>query len=791
MKIAIVAPCPVPYTIGGAEKMWWGLQREINTNTPHQAEIIKLPAKEHSFWELIDSYEAFSKLDLSGFDLIISGKYPAWMVSHPRHICYMQHRLRGLYDCYHYNNLPERYETTHPELLAIQALLDTTRTRASLPEVFSRLRALRYQHDLPSDVFGFPGSFIKQVLEYLDGTGLGSGEIESYYAISKTVANRSSYYPREAAVRVLYPPSNLEEFRCGEFNYIFTASRLDGAKRIHLLVEAMKFVESDVELRIAGEGTDRARLEAAANGDPRIHFLGFRSDADLIEDYANALAVAFLPQDEDYGLITIEAMMSGKAVLTTHDSGGPTEFVQHGVTGLCVDPAPEQLAAAIERVAKDRVAAQRMGAAGRKRVSSITWKNTVEALLKGRATPSKRRRTTKRGTRKLTVATTFGVTPVRGGGQARIFHLYKNLAPEFETELITLGRFNEPPFVGEVAPGVREIRIPKSDKHTEAENNISAEVEWFSITDVVFPELAHLTPAYLEALERSARDAEAVIASHPYPLAAIEAVTDKPLWYEAQDVEYMLKGAVVPKTPRGLSIVEEVRRIEQRCCEKAALIMACSEADRDQFIQLYSTDAAKMRIVPNGVDSTETPFVARARARELKREFGLSEEFLALFIGSWHQPNLDAVEVILSLAEEQPDVQFLVLGSSCAAFAGRSRPANVGFFGVVDDDTKALVIGAADLALNPMRNGSGTNLKMLDYAAAGVPILSSRMGLRGLDLRPGRDVFVTPLEQFAAGIGRVRQTPATALQKMTLRARRRAEMQFDWRNISRRFLATL
>ncbi|HSH39759.1 MAG TPA: glycosyltransferase, partial [Chthoniobacterales bacterium] len=113
------------------------------------------------------------------------------------------------------------------------------------------------------------------------------------------------------------------------------------------------------------------------------------------------------------------------------------------------------------------------------------------------------------------------------------------------------------------------------------------------------------------------------------------------------------------------------------------------------------------------------------------------------------------------------------------------------FFGVVDDETKALVISAADLALNPMRNGSGTNLKMLDYAAAGVPILSSRMGLRGLDFRAETDVFVTPIEEFAAGIERVRQTSATVLQTMTLRARQRAEMQFDWRNISRRFLAAL
>ncbi|HSH39692.1 MAG TPA: glycosyltransferase family 4 protein, partial [Chthoniobacterales bacterium] len=724
MKIAIVAPCPVPYTIGGAEKMWWGLHREINRNTSHQAEIVKLPTKEHSFWDLVESYEAFSKLDLSGFDLVISGKYPAWMISHPRHICYMQHRLRGLYDHYHFNKLPDRYTTESHELLVLQRLLDEPPSRDRLEEVFSMLRSLRYRSELPADAFQFPGSVIKQIVEYLDGVGLHRDAIENYYAISKTVANRASYYPRGAAVEVIYPPSNLDRFHCGAFDYIFTASRIDGAKRIALLAEAMQFVNADIDLRIAGEGPDRPRIEELARRDPRIKLLGFRSDAELIDDYANARAVAFLPFEEDYGLITIEAMMSGKPVLTTTDSGGPTEFVRNRETGICVAPDPAELGTAIQWLATHKDDAQRMGRRARDQVRPITWKNAVARLLSGRSVqPSRARQTSKR--RKLTVATTFGVTPVRGGGQARIFHLYKNMAPVFETELITLGNFGEKPFVAEIAPGVREIRIPKSPEHTEAENNIAAQVEWFSITDVVFPELFHLTPEYVEALERSARDAEAVVTSHPYPLAAIESITDKPVWYEAQDVEYMLKGAVVPKTPRGLRIIEEVREIEQRCCEKAGLIMTCSEADRDHFIELYNADAGKMHIVPNGVDSTETPFVPRARARELKQDLGLSEEFLTLFVGSWHQPNLDAIEVILSLAEQQPAVRFLVLGSSCAAFAGRQKPTNVGFFGVVDDETKALVISAADLALNPMRNGSGTNLKMLDYAAAGVPILSS------------------------------------------------------------------
>ncbi len=792
MKIAIVAPCPVPYTIGGAEKMWWGLQREINLNTPHQAEIIKLPTKEHSFWDVVDSYEAFTKLDLGGFDLVISGKYPAWMISHPRHVCYMQHRLRGLYDHYHFNKLPDRYQTEHPELLALQGLLDSPPSRSGLEEVFSMLRTLRYRPEVPADAFAFPGSLIRQIVEYFDAVGLGRDAVESYHAISKTVAQRASYYPPGAPVEVIYPPSNLEGFHCGASDYIFTASRIDGAKRIATLAEAMQFVTADIELRIAGEGPDRPRVEELARRDSRIKLLGFRSDAELIDDYANSRAVVFLPFEEDYGLITIEAMMSGKPVLTTTDSGGPTEFVVDGETGMCVAPDAAHIGAAMQWFAANRDEAQTMGRRAQDQVRSITWPNAVARLLGGRTKTTKTtnaRHVPSR--RKLTVATTFGVTPVRGGGQARIFHLYKNMAPEYETELITLGNFEDKPFVTEVAPGLREIRIPKSPAHTEAENNIASEVDWFSVTDVVFPELFHLTPAYVEALERSARDADAIVASHPYPFAAIESVTDKPVWYESQDVEYLLKSDVIPKTPRGLKLIEQTRAIEQRCCDAAAIVMACSDVDSQQLSRLYGVNGTKTRVVPNGVDLSQIVFVPRAQAASLKRELGLSAEFLAIFIGSWHQPNLEAIEVIFTLAEARPDVQFLILGSSCAAFKDRPKIANVGMFGIVDDQTKGLITAAADVALNPMRNGSGTNLKMLEYAAAGVPILSSEMGVRGLGFRSGSDVVIAEIEKFAEGIDEIRRLSGSPLQRMAMNARRRAEIQFDWKNISRRFRESL
>ena len=135
---------------------------------------------------------------------------------------------------------------------------------------------------------------------------------------------------------------------CEGDRFLFTASRLEHPKRIDMIIAAMQEVSSDIPLYIAGEGDDLARLKALAEPDPRIVFLGQVSEDALKQHYANALAVPFVPYDEDYGYITIEAMLSGKPVVTTLDAGGPTEFVVDGETGRVVAPEAKALGQALD-----------------------------------------------------------------------------------------------------------------------------------------------------------------------------------------------------------------------------------------------------------------------------------------------------------------------------------------------------------------------------------------------------------------------------------------------------------
>jgi len=95
----------------------------------------------------------------------------------------------------------------------------------------------------------------------------------------------------------------------------------------------------------------------------------------------------FVPFDEDYGYVTLEAFLARKPVITASDSGGPLEFVEDAVNGFVCAPAAEAVASAVNRLGADRILASRLGLAGFDRARSITWDGVIEKLVYGQAQP--------------------------------------------------------------------------------------------------------------------------------------------------------------------------------------------------------------------------------------------------------------------------------------------------------------------------------------------------------------------------------------------------------------------
>ncbi len=123
-------------------------------------------------------------------------------------------------------------------------------------------------------------------------------------------------------------------------------------------------------LVIAGEGNDRARLEAkAAPLEDGVSFLGRVSDETLAALYRHCAFFVMPSRDEGFGLVFLEAMRAGKACIG--GIGAAAEIIEDGVTGLVVDPAdPEQVLKAVLRLYREPETRERMGRAGAARVAA-------------------------------------------------------------------------------------------------------------------------------------------------------------------------------------------------------------------------------------------------------------------------------------------------------------------------------------------------------------------------------------------------------------------------------------
>ncbi len=785
MKIAILAPSGVPYAVGGAEKLWWGLIEGMRAHTDHEVELIKVPSAERNMREILTSYRFFSDLDLTHFDMVISTKYPAWMIWHWNHVVYLQHKLRGLYDTYP-QHLPLQLDEWPAELDNLAALLDRKPAREHRDSLFQELQ--RLQDQLPGaswdEWFALPGPLARAIVHWLDDSALRPGLVRKYMAISSNVAARENYFPEGVEVQVILHPSDLLPAENKAGDYLFTVSRLDRPKRLHLLIQALRLSRSKLPLLIAGSGPEQEALKQLAGDDTRIVFLGRLADSELRRYYSRALAVAFVPEDEDYGLITVEAMQAGKPVLTCFDSGGSLELVEHGSNGWVVDAQPPALAQVIDEIDGDRERVRAMAECCRETVAHINWPATIAQLLDDCGRVDVNGLLERGKPNHILVPLTFPVWPPHTGGQNRVFHLYSRISEFTPVTLLTLCNSEEPAFDGEIAPGLRELRIPKSAAHQAGEWAVEVELE-SSIADLYAIEHMAETPAYMQALKSLSLESELVVASHPYLYRAIRQVYPGKLYYEAHNVELDMKRHILGDGPLAAPWLELIDNTERACARAAVGISICSSEDGERLAALYDLAAADMVLAPNGVDSTAIPFIGgRARQRVALRMAPAARP-AAVFIGSWHGPNIDAVQFILDLlAPALQHMEFWVIGSVCRYEYG-VVPGNVVFFGQLPDADKNAVLSCAQVALNPVCTGSGSNLKMAEYMAAGLPILSTPFGCRGLDVAEAAGVYQAEMGEFAEKLGIVvNQSSKSALDAMSACVHTAEGADYDWRGIA-------
>jgi glycosyltransferase involved in cell wall biosynthesis len=171
--------------------------------------------------------------------------------------------------------------------------------------------------------------------------------VGAYLANSPVIARRLwKFYSRDA--EVIYPPVDVASYEAGpREGFYLHVGRLDGEKGVEAVVEAFADLGHDLVL-VGPDGDATAAVERRVAAAPTVERRGFVPEAEKRDLLARCRAVVFNGAGEDFGIVPIEALASGKATLA-REEGFPGLFVREGETGLLHDGTAAGIRAAVER----------------------------------------------------------------------------------------------------------------------------------------------------------------------------------------------------------------------------------------------------------------------------------------------------------------------------------------------------------------------------------------------------------------------------------------------------------
>ena len=249
-------------------------------------------------------------------------------------------------------------------------------------------------------------------------------------------------------------------------------------------------------------------------------------------------------------------------------------------------------------------------------------------------------------------------------------------------------------------------------------------------------------------LRQRCEEADAIVCELPWLFSF--APMHPPRVLVAHNVEADLVAANPRATP---SHRDRTERIEGEAWQGADAVICFTREDRDRLAERYGDRSAE--VIPLGVDTERLRPAGPGERERARVHLGVEDRFVALFTGSWHLPNRAALDRMVAWAESMEQDFLLVAAGSVGSQPRSGRNWRVtGMLPSLADWFRA-----ADCCVNPVTEGSGANVKVLEYMAWGLPVVSTPFGGRGLGTVEGEHLLVREPDQFPDTLRDLRRDP--------------------------------